>query len=240
MRGLTTKLLTTATILQLAAFGAKAQHTYQIDNNTINYLANASDGTEPLDNWFGNEFTAISGANLLNGVDFAVGTVSNGTTRITSATLAIYTVGDPAIGATRVYTQTFTPVAVDGAVNLQHINLTTPVLVPVGDVFLVSVLMNNVIGLGPNDVYPFVLDTSTTSTGSFWDRSAPNTFNLDNLDDARLLSYGLAPDGSGAPPFIPGGRLILRADGIAVPEPTTLALAGLGAAALLMFRRRNA
>jgi hypothetical protein len=237
MRGLTTKLLTTAAMLQLATLGAVAQHVYQIDNGTPGpYIINASDGTEPLDNWFGNEFTAISGANLLNGVDWYVGSLSNANTQITSATLAIYTVGDPAIGATRVYTQNFTPIAG----HIDHINLTTPVLVPVGDTFLVSILVRNVIGAPPNDVYPFVIDTSTTSTGSFWDRSAPGTFNLDNLDAARLLSYGLAPDGSGAPPFIPGGRLMLRADGIAVPEPATLALAGLGAAALLMFRRRNA
>ncbi len=236
MRGLTIKLLTAAAALQLATAGVLAASTYQIDNGHPGpYIINASDGTEPLDNWFGNEFTAISGANLLNGVDWYVGTLSNGTTRITSATLAIYTVGDPAIGATRVYTQNFTPIAN----SIEHISLTTPVNIPVGDIFLVSIMVRNVIANPPNDVYPFVIDTSTTSTGSFWDRSAPGTFNLDDLDAARLLSSALAPDGSGAAPFIPGARLMLRADGIAVPEPCTFALAGLGAAALLMYRHRN-
>lgn len=236
MKTLTRAVLAGTAILQLAFFSASAQLLYSIDNNHIGSPINASDGTEPLDNWFGNEFTAVSGFNLLTRVDFACYTVTPGTT----ATLAIYQLGNPTIGPTRIYTQNFTPVPGGGStVHWNPINLTTPVAVDPGQQFVVGIMIRNVIALPPNDVYPFVIDTSTTSTGSFWDRSAPNTFNLDDLSNSRLLSLALPPDGSGATPFIPGGRVMIRALGAPVPEPTTLALAGMGIVALLLSRRKQ-
>jgi hypothetical protein len=76
--------------------------------------------------------------------------------------------------------------------------------------------MTNVIALSPNDVYPFPIDKSTNSTGSYWDRGAPNTLNLDDLSQAKPINQALAAGG-----FVPGdsgGHLYIRAIGI---SPTT-------------------
>jgi hypothetical protein len=232
----TSKLLLAAVVAcQLATIGAQGAALYQLDNNAISTALNASDGTETLDNWFGNVFTAQASANLINRVDFGVFTSSPNSL----ASVALYHVtgagGNPALGATRVYTQAFTPLVGDGTnAFLQSINLNAPVAFNVGDQFLVSVLIRNVIGAPPNDVYPFLLDTSGSAAGTFWGRSAPNTFNLDNLSGVIPINQAFVPGG-----FTPGpGHAFIRAFGIEVPEPSTLALAGLGLAALAIFRRR--
>lgn len=227
-------LLTGALLVQGATFGAHAA-TYQLDNNAISGSVNASDGTEPLDNWFGNVFTAQAGANLLTRVDFGVFTTAGN-----PSSVVIYRVtdpgGNPALGATRIYTQSFTPLTGDGVnAALQQISLTSPPTINTGDRFLVAVMIPNVIGAPPNDKYPYLLDTSGSSAGSYWDRSAPGAFNLDNLNLARLVSQELAPGG-----FIPGNNhVFIRAIGVAVPEPSVLALGGLAAAAMILLRRRE-
>jgi len=195
--------------------------TYSLDNDVVKGTINASDGTEPLDNWWANEFTAVAGANVITRVDFDCGTVTAGS----SATVSIYRVtdpgGNPAVGATRLYSQTFTPIP--GASHLNQINLNTNVALNVGDRFLVAISMTNVIGLSPDDVYPFGIDTGTVATGSYWDRSAPNTFNLDALSQAVTIDQALPDDGSGAGPWMPspgsGGHLIIRA--VASPSSST-------------------
>ena len=87
---------------------------YILDNGSISTALNASDGTEPRDNWFGNVFTAQASATLITRVDFGVYT----TTPNSAASVVIYRVtdpgGNPALGATRVYTQSFTPLTGDG------------------------------------------------------------------------------------------------------------------------------
>jgi len=112
--------------------------------------------------------------------------------------------------------QTFKPVpGSTGQPNLNKIILTSPVALNVGDRFLVAISITNVIGLAPNDVYPFPIDDTTDSTGSYWDRSAPNTFNLDNLSQAKPIDQALASGG-----FVPGdygGHLYIRAIGTPVP-----------------------
>jgi hypothetical protein len=228
-------LLTAVATVQLATVGLQAA-LYQLDNNNISTALNASDTTEPRDNWFGNVFTALSGANLITRVDFGVFTTTPGSL----ASLALYRVtdpgGNPALGATRVFTQTFTPLVGDGTnAFLQSINLSSAVAFNVGDKFLVSVLIRNVIGAPPNDVYPFLLDTSGNATGTFWDRSTPNAFNLDDLTGAIPINQAFVPGG-----FNPGpGHIFLRAYGMEVPEPSTLALAGLAFAAAAIFRQRQ-
>jgi len=51
---------------------------YSLDMNTPGSRLNASDGTEPLDNWWANKFTAVAGANLITEVDFGCRTVTAG------------------------------------------------------------------------------------------------------------------------------------------------------------------
>jgi hypothetical protein len=234
MRTISKLLLTSLSVIQLATLSVQAASLYQIDNNTIGGVVNASDGTETLDNWFGNVFTALPGGNLINEVDFGVFTTSPGSV----ASVSLYRVtgagGNPALGATRLYTQAFTPLTGDGTnAFLQAINLTSPVSLNVGDTFLVSILIRSVIGAPPNDVYPFLLDNSGSSTGSYWGRSGPNLFNIDNLSGVVQTDQALAPGG-----FVPGpAHNIIRA--IGVPEPTSFALAGLALAALAVRKQQK-
>jgi CHRD domain/Immunoglobulin domain len=196
--------------------GAQAA-TYQLDNNSISNIFNASEGTEPLDNWFGNVFTAQADGNVITRVDFGVYT----TTPNSAASVVLYRVtdpgGDPALGATRVYTQSFTPLTGDGTnAFIQQIDLSSPVPFIVGDRFLVAVFIANVLAAPPNDVYPFLLDTSGVATGTYWDRSVANTFNLDDLSQARPINQGFVTGG-----FAPGaGHIIIRAQGVAPPVIT--------------------
>jgi hypothetical protein len=191
---------------------------YSLDMNTPPGTSlNASDGTEPLDNWWANEFTAVAGANVITEVDFGCGTVTAGEYAVASLYRVTGAGGDPALGAARLYSQTFKPVPGSTAQpNLNKIVLTSPVTLNVGDRFLVAISMTNVIALSPNDVYPFPIDKSTNSTGSYWDRGAPNTLNLDDLSQAKPINQALAAGG-----FVPGdsgGHLYIRAIGI---SPTT-------------------
>lgn len=186
---------------------------YSLDMNTpTGSSLNASDGTEPLDNWWANEFTAVAGGNVITEVDFGCGTVTAGSYAVASLYRVTGAGGDPALGAVRLYSQTFKPVpGSTGQPNLNKITLTSPVTLNVGDRFLVAISMTNVLALGPNDVYPFPIDKSTNSTGSYWDRSAPNTFNLDDLSQAKPINQALAAGG-----FVPGdlgGHLYIRAIG---------------------------
>src|ERR1039457_6879606 len=113
---------------QLATPRLHADSLYQLDNGSISTVLNASEGPEPLDNWFGNEFTALAGANLINRVDFGVFTTTPGSAASVSIYLVTGAGGNPALGATLLYNQAFTPLTGDGTnAFLQAINLTTPV-----------------------------------------------------------------------------------------------------------------
>ena len=217
-------------IAQLAALGARAASTYQLDNNTYKSSLNASEGTEAEDNWFANQFTAVAGGNMITQVVYGVYTTAPGSV----GDVVIYRQG--ALGYTRVYTQQFTPLTGNNGTNyfLQSINLTTPVSLSVGDNFLVAIFEPNVIGLSPNDKYPYLLDTGTNPPGSFWDRATPGTFNLDNISGAVGINQALTPGG-----WEPGtGHLFIRANGTVVPEPSVFALGGLAVFVMAMFRRR--
>jgi transcriptional regulator CtsR len=214
-------------IAQLAAFGARAASTYQLDNGSVKSALNASEGTEPEDNWFANQFVAVG----------------NQITQVVTGyfTAAANSVGDVviyrqgALGYTRIYTQQFTPQTGNGTNYFtQTINLTNAVSLSVGDHFLVAIFEPNVIGASPNDKYPYLIDTGTVPTGSFWDRATPGTFNLDNITGAVGINQALTPGG-----WQPGtGNLFIRANGTVVPEPSVFALGGLAVFVMAMFRRR--
>jgi hypothetical protein len=61
--------------------------------------------------------------------------------------------------------------------------------------------------------------------------------------DASTFTFSNATGGNGAPPAFPhslDGMPAMELGTVSTPEPSTIALAGLGAASLLMFRRRKA
>jgi len=230
MRNLAKAVFAGAIVLQLTTCGVFGQIYYQLDNGIVGGAFNASDGVENLDNWMGNEFVAQAGGTLITRVDFGCFTNTPGQ----QAQVVIYRLGNPTIGPTRIYTQTFTPLFnTDGSVRLNQITLTTPVQLNVGDPFVVSIFERNVDGANS---FPWTVDTGTSSVNSFWGRSTPNTFNLDDLSGTRRLDLALAPGG-----YVPGpGHLIIRALGSVVPEPSVFALAGLGIFALISARRNKA
>jgi hypothetical protein len=242
--GLLRAFLCAVAMLGMATARVHAVVSYQLDNNAISTAFNASDGTEPRDGWVANEFTAVAGGEEITRVDFGVFT----STANSTADVVLYRVtdpgGNPALGATRLYTQSFTPLTGDGTnAFLQQITLTTPVLFNPGDHFLAAIFIADVIASPPNDVYPFLLDTSGNPTNSYWDRSNPDLFNLDNLSQARLVNLPFSPGG-----FAPGaGHVIIRAAGIpadglattAVPEPATLALGTCALVALVLALKRS-
>jgi len=210
LKTLTRILIAGIATVHAATLGARAAE-YVVDNNSGFNAWNLSDGSEPRDNWCGIVFTAQAGGNLITWVDFGVGKTTSNMT----ASVVLYTVsdplGNPALGATRVYTQAFVP-ARHGypPFGVQRIPLSTGVLFNPGERFLVAVFMSDVIGAAPNDLYPYVLDSSGDATGSYWARSNPNTFNLDDLSPAKPIDQALSAGGWAPDP----GHIILRAHGI--------------------------
>jgi hypothetical protein len=236
MRKLTPSLLALIAF-QLCSVGVQAQVTYQLDSGTGANAFNHADGTETTDGWVGNVFPITASGTRINQIDWGYFDNTAGAV----AQVVLYKVtgagGNPALGATRVYTQSFNtlPGANDGNyTRIQQIPLTTPQTFSVGDLMLVAIFQANVIAAPPNDVYPWVQDNSTSSAGSYWDRSTPGTFNLDDLSNSRTLDQ----------PFVTGGfavgavHPIIRAEG--VPEPSSLILGGIGLGLVARWRRKRA
>lgn len=228
-------LAVAAAIAGLGTSGVLGQTAnYLLDNGTVGTSLNASDTAETRDNWFANEFTAQAGAQIITRVDFYSFTTTPGTV----ADVVLYQVtgagGNPALGATRLFTQAFTPPVGNGAnVFLTQVQLNAHVTLTPGSQFLVAIFVPNVIANPPNDVYPFLLDTSGSAAGSYWDRSNPNMFNLDNISGAMPVDQVLAGG-----TWDPGAdHLIIRAYGI--PEPSVGALSGLAVLIAAVFRRRG-
>lgn len=220
--------------------GVQAQVTYQLDNGTGAAAFNHADGPETTDGLVGNVFPITAAGQIINRVDWGYYNNSPGAI----AQLVLYRVtgagGNPSLGATRVYTQSFNtlPGANDGIfTRIQQIPLTTPQTFNVGDQVLVAIFQANVIGQSPNDVYPWVNDNSGSTAGSWWDRSAPGAFNLDNLSTARPLDQ-VFPGGTFA---VGAVHPLIRAFGTPVPEPTSLLLCGLAIPFVARrFRRKQA
>jgi hypothetical protein len=195
----------------VACLGAAANADYILDNGTVSWWLNASEGTEPRDNWFANVFTAQANDPLISYVSFAGANVVPGLT----AVIYIDTDGDgnPATGTLqRVRTETPSSVTF-GSDHWAQIVLTTPLYVTPGQKFVVAMFAPNVQG----NQFPFAMDTSTSAAGTFWGRTDPGLFNLDNLSGVVPLDQPLQTNG-----WIPGAaHMMIRAG---VPEPSSLAL----------------
>ena len=107
--------------------------------------------------------------------------------------------------------------------------------VATGQVFTAALLIDNV----PNNIFPFILDTSGISTGSYYDVSSPvgsvNSYNLASPNFPTL--NGTTYPGQPQVPPIPARATRFCAD--AVPEPASLTLLGLGAVSLIGYRWRR-
>jgi hypothetical protein len=233
MHDLARILLVVAACCLSAGLTAPAVVLYQVDNDGFGGGMNVSEGTETRDNWVANVFTVVAGGERINRADLRAYSGLAGA----DGKILIYRDpdgdGNPATGSpVRLCTQTFT----DLSTGWNQIPLTTPVDLGVGDKVIVAFFIANL----PGDQFPFGCDNSPYVAGSWWDRGASGGggYNLDVLTDAVPLNSAHVADGGTWVPSSNGVNIFLiRAQGVEVPEPASLLVLLLGAAAL--GRRRN-
>ena len=238
-----------AIALLIVAPGLRAQTTYQVDGwppgGTQNYeIFNNSVGTETEDCWVANSFQVTVGGNVINSITFALGNAQPavGTLNL-QVTVALYlgtSLTSPG-GLIRVVPATNT-VTLNNAVTgfLQTVNFATPTFLATGQIFYAAILIRAV----PGTLFPFVDDvftpgpSPTNQMRSFFDvgPTIGGAYNLDNTANATRL--GLSHPVLGGPAQS-AGNLVLRVNASAVPEPTSVALIGIGLAAVLAHRLRR-
>jgi hypothetical protein len=213
---------------------------YQIDDGFINAIFNNSLGTETTpnlneDNWVGNVFTAVSGANVLKSIAWLPGSDAFGNPLPSlTITAALYT-GAPGAGLTLVPDSVNTVTLATTPFTFVNIPFAVPEVVAVGQVFTAALLINNV----PDTIFPFVLDASGVSTGSYYDVSNPigsvNSYNLSspNFPTLNGVDYPGQPAGASNTGGL-GGVTFIRVN--AVPEPGSLTMLALGAVSLIGYR----
>jgi hypothetical protein len=228
--------------LLITSQASRAQVTYQVENlaaGSAHQIFNNSQGTETEDCWVANSFIVAAGGTRLNSITFLVGSALTGQ----SVTAAIYTgtsLTNPS-GLVRIVPST-TTVSVTALTNtFQTITLATPVNLSVGQIFYAALLMPGV----PGTLFPFSSDATTPGpppplNRSFFDVGPTQgaAYNLDMTQNATVLGGTHPVVGAGVQS---PGNLALRVDASPVPEPSSLMLAGLGAAFVVRrWRRRQA
>jgi len=151
-------------VMSLGARAARAQVTYQWDNNLAGERFNNSQTTETEDNWVANAFQVVSGGTRLISVTLGLGeTLSN-----QQVWVVIYqgaSIDDPCAGGGLQELQR-TQASISGPqFGYVTIELSSPVNLNVGDVFYAAILMRNVAG----NFFPFLNDTSRVVNHSFFD-----------------------------------------------------------------------
>jgi hypothetical protein len=110
--------------------------------------------------------------------------------------------------------------------------------VGVGQVFTAALLIYNV----PSNVFPFAIDTSGVSTGSYYDVDNPignvNTYKLASPNFPTLNGFTYPGQPPGASNTFPiEGVTLLRVN--AIPEPTALAVFGIAGLCLVGYGWRG-
>lgn len=242
-------IFTSLVTLCVATSFARAQVTYQVDgwppSGTTTYeIFNNSVGTETEDCWVANSFTAQAGGNRLNSLTFALGNANPSVPTLSlTVTATLYTgssLTTPS-GLSRIVASTNTVNLTNATTgSLQTIPFAAPIDLPVGQIFYAAILIRGVNG----STFPFVGDlftpgpSPTNQLRSFFDvgPTQGGAYNLDNTANATRLGLNHPVLGGAAQSQ---ENLVLRVNGTAVPEPTSLALAGLGLAGFTVRRWRR-
>lgn len=227
------------TVLAMTSF-ARAQLIYQVETlaaGSAHEIFNNSVGTETEDCWVANSFTVVAGGTRINSLTFLAGNALTGQ----QVTVALYTgtsLTNPS-GLIRNVPSTNTATVTVAANAFAEVPFAAPIDLPVGQIFYAALLIRGV----PGTLFPFSSDAQSTTPPppagrSFFDvgQTIGGAYNLDMTQNATVLG--------GTHPVLMGvaqsaGNLAVRVNASPIPEPTSLALAGVGLTGLVLRRWRR-